>query len=117
MTRKVVAIEGRQTVDGRLLIPGSLTVKDNSISVARYLDEFGTPMVVGKATDFNRDVETGEISFDIITRDNLPEDLNAHVYLTHIVCTALQSDGAMVIDSAIIRHIYLSADSFGWKES
>lgn len=118
MTRKVVAIEGKQYLDGRLFLPGSLIPVDGSILVIKHFDVSisGSKNMPGKATDFERNDDTGEISFNIIMRDELPEDLNAHVFLTHITCSEILNDGAMVIDSAIIREIYLSKDQQGWSD-
>lgn len=112
--REIVAFEGKPTMDKRLLLPGSITMTEDSIPVtigpAMGLD---IPKVVGKATDMERDDETGAISLEIHTHDELPEKLNGHILCTGM--TYHTEDKVMVIESARLRQIYFSEAPQGWS--
>jgi len=112
MPRRVVAIEGKRTMDGRLLKPGSITIKNKTIPVTT--DGYHT--AIGKATDFERNDETGEISLDIITKYELPDDINAHISLFHLVCSDPQDDKTMVIESGTLVGVFLSLGGSAWPE-
>lgn len=109
MTRRVVAIEGKTTRDGRLLLPGSIIMKKDVIPVMD--DGF---IAVGKATDFERNDETGEISLDIITKDELPEGINAHVSIYNLVADTLPH--SLIIKSGTLVSIFLSMGDSAWPE-
>lgn len=114
MPRRVVAIEGKRTVDGRILMPGSIKFDKKSIPVTT--DGYYT--VVGKATDFERNDETGEISLDIITKYDFPDDINAHISLYELVCkkSSYDNDEDMVIESGTLVGIFLSIGGSAWPE-
>jgi hypothetical protein len=114
MTRKVVAFEGKETVDKRLILPNALTLDETTIPVVMYLDKFGSPTNVGKANTFKRVFETGEISFDILTDNKAFEDLTAVIFVTNMV-THMNEDAVMVIESAIIRSINLVSSDSAWR--
>lgn len=116
MTRRVVGYEGKETIDGRVLLPYALIPEGSSIDIGTTLE---TPdkivKIIGKAVDFERDEKTGEISFDILLREEPLGDLNAHLVLSHVLCYATRNDGVMVIESAIIRGIHLSNSHSSWR--
>jgi len=114
MTRRVVAFEGKQTVDGRLILPDSLIVKNAKLPVMIYPDKNGVPKVIGRAKVFNRDSATGEISFDITTQHKLSDDLNTHIFLSDLV--SRDENGVLVIEYGNIRGIYVSNAAWGWTE-
>ena len=112
MTRRVVGYEGKPSVDKRLILPGTLTVKASTIPVMKYLNGGFTPTIIGKATDFERDVETGALSFDINTENKLSEELNTHMY-----CDSMEyhyDSGVMIIEAGIIRGISVSDAPSAW---
>jgi len=114
MTRRVVAIEGKRTQDGRMLKPGSIKFNKKSIPVTTD----GSYTVVGKAKDFERDEETGEISLDIILKFKIPGEVNAHISLYELVCTknSYDDDEDMVIESGTLVGIFLSIGGSAWPE-
>jgi len=113
MTRKVVAFEGKETTDKRLITPNALEVQDGAIPILTYLDEFGTPTFVGKATEFERNSTNGEISFDIHTKDEF-NNLNPVIFLTNMLYH--MDDGIMIIDSGVIRSVNLTSIDSAWTE-
>ena len=112
MTRRIVGFEGKPSIDKRLILSGALTVKASTIPVMKYIDKGFTPTIIGKATDFERDVETGALSFDINTEDKLSEELNTHMY-----CDSLEyhtTNDVMIIEAGVIRGISVSETLGAW---
>lgn len=66
--KKVVGFEGKPYPDGRFIVPGALTVEKCKIPVANGSDP---REILGRASDFKRDPDTGELSFDIELRPDL----------------------------------------------
>lgn len=69
--RHLVAIEGTSMRDGRLILPGALYVQEERLPVTFG---FNYSQIKGYATDFKRNDETGEITFEIYTTEDLPKD-------------------------------------------
>ena len=115
MTRRVVGYEGNKTIDGRILLPGSLTPKDGPTPVLMYKDRVSGPSVIGKATDFHRKIETGELSFDISTQDELSEELNMHLQLSELVARVDKDEG-IIIESAVIHSLFVSKGFQAWTK-
>jgi hypothetical protein len=107
MTRRVVAIEGKQTLDGRLILPGAISMRKDTIPVGNG----GYTERIGMAGLFGRDEETGEISLEISTVYNLTS-LNVHVTLNNLVI----NEDSMVIESADLIGVFISIDSSAWPE-
>ena len=113
MTRRVVAFEGKPTMDRRLLLPGALTVESRPIPVTMGSVTSVSPHeIIGTAIDFERNEETGEISFDVTTDDELSEALNAHLFCTNLVFH--KENDVLIIEEALIRQIYFSEAAQGW---
>jgi len=112
MTRKVVAFEGKITVDGRFILPGAITVKEGFIPVTT--DWYKS--AAGRAGYFERDDSTGEISMDISMQGELPEGMNTHVSLFEIV-SHVDENNVMVIESAVLKGIFLSTGLSSWMET
>ena len=113
MTRRVVAFEGKPTMDRRLLLPGSLIVESRPIPVTIGTVTAVSPHeIIGTAIDFERNEETGEISFDITTEEELSENLNGHMFCTNLVFHT--ENDVMIIEEALIRQIYFSEAAQGW---
>lgn len=122
--RKVVAIEGKPMLNGRLLLNGSLEPAKDVIPVTCWMawsDPAGD--VVGRATDFQRDSETGRISFEIefsprftATEREMMEKMDASVY-----CRPFKGVGGKrsdrVITKATVLSINLDRMNWGWRES
>ena len=97
--RFVVAYEGKKALPQQVFIePGSIHMKDDRIPVTW---NFNASRRVGLATDFKRDVETGEISVEIVFDDpdvlyfiehdpNFGEMFSASMYLTDVEMTGKQ---------------------------
>ena len=65
--RFVVAYEGKKALPHQVFIePGSISMEDDRIPVTW---NFNASRLVGWATDFQRDVESGEISVEIVFDD------------------------------------------------
>lgn len=111
MTRRVIAFEGKPTIDGRLILPGAITVDNESIPVTT--DWYRTTN--GKATKFERNEDTGEISMDIWTSVEMPYGMNTHVSLFELVSHTGEND-VMVIESAVLKGIFLSTGLSAWTE-
>jgi hypothetical protein len=112
MTRRVVAIEGKETRDGRLILPGAITMKNDVIPVM-----VDSTIFVGSATDFNRNEETGEISLDITLKvmlEGISEDLNIHTSLYSLVIR--DEDEPMVIQEATLVSLFMSLGESAWPE-
>ena len=114
ITRKVVAFEGKPTVDGRLILPGALTVEYRPVVVTiGPVTAYDPNQIIGKAIDFERNDETGAISFDVITEKELSEKLNGHMFCTNLVYH--MDNDVMIIEEATIRQIYFSESPQGWS--
>jgi hypothetical protein len=61
--RRVLAVEGVVTEDGRILMPGSVTWRDETIPVIRLRDR----KIIGAVTDIRREDNriTGEVHLDV----------------------------------------------------
>ena len=112
MTRRVVAIEGKRTRDGRLLNPGSIKMNKDVIPVGApgYTD------VIGKAGWFVRNDETGEISLDIVTNHELIDNFNVHISLYNLVVDEPYDGMTMVIQSGTLMGIFVSLGESAWPE-
>jgi hypothetical protein len=112
MTRRVIAIEGRPTTDGRLIEVGVLKWDNEPIPVlALGSDPF--PYIVGKATDLLRE-DDGKITADIqITGRELDDDEHPAIYVMNLECTT--SDGTLRITQGRIADITL-VGTWAWSE-
>lgn len=68
--RRVIAIEGRETTDGRLIAPGALTWSDGPIPIKTA---YGLGDYVGKATNLRRE-DDGTITADIDIKRPVDDD-------------------------------------------
>lgn len=109
MTRMIVAYEGIATSDGRFILPGALTSRASKIPVG--LKDINT--LIGMAKDFERNPETGEISYDITTKEKVDYDVNSPtIYVLDI--KTVDSVDTMTISSGKIAAIVLSEGPSLW---
>lgn len=106
MTRRLVLQEGVRHGDGRFVEVGALTPAEEWIPVT-----FGEA-IVGIATDFQRDEETGGLSFDLMIHTALHTDLEN--YETVITASHLTSkyvgegeSRQLIISKGTIREVRL----------
>lgn len=113
--RKVVAIEGKKTIDGRLLLPGSLESADRAFIPVMVL---AGEAIIGTARDFERNEETGELSYEIKLLDrHYREDLermNFHLFISPFE-SEMREDGTMAVISGLIRSVSLSEGDWAWS--
>lgn len=107
--RYVAAIEGKPTKDGRLIVHGALTMEDEKIPVVRNFDQ---TQIVGVATDFQRDEDTGEISFEVSSE----EDFSGMCAATFIRAAEVSDrDDLTVVTKGIVREIaFIPAGTWAW---
>jgi hypothetical protein len=96
MTRHVVAYEGKKSIDGLLIQPGALRVIKDNIPVTPAFDY---TQLIGSASDFQRNEETGELSMEIETEYELT-DLNATIAISDVVL-----DGKNVVAEGVIVQV------------
>jgi hypothetical protein len=109
MTRRVVAIEGKETRDGRLILPGAITVTKDVIPIM-----VDTTTIVGAATAFDRNKFNGEISFEITLKEGVSEDLNLHASMYSLV---FRDEGEpMAIKKANLVSLFMSLGESAWPE-
>lgn len=112
MTRYVVAYEGKPMRDGRFIEKGALRVNRDFIPVTLG---YNYSEIVGRASGFERDEETGAISFEIETAADVSEmvaRMSANVFASDVVS---EGNGIeMRIHSAVIREITFLAAAFAW---
>lgn len=117
--RKLVAIEGISTIDGRFIVPGALEPADRAYIPVTQLGDI-TP--IGNATDFqrNKQPEGGYgISFEMHFRDDVNleevEDYSATIFLTPLESETGRM-GKLIIKRAIIREVILvSSGYWPWR--
>jgi hypothetical protein len=113
MTRYVVAFEGKETEDHRIIDLGALIPRSNVLGVT---DTSVPPNIVGTAVDFERNEATGELSFDIRTKNN--DDLSDYspvIYVAHADFEVI--DGKTYIRKGIIQDITFVPGPGAWGNS
>jgi hypothetical protein len=100
VTRHIVAYEGKAPFPGTFIEKGALKPADRPIMVYYGMSEPST--FIGKATDFQRDEETGAISFEIEFRDSFipAEEDEFSAYVGHVV-SDIRNDVRYVTDGLI----------------
>lgn len=102
--RVVVAIEGKQYADGRIIMPGAIKCTDDKIPVS---SNFDWSNIVGVASNMERNEETGEITMEIEFGDPIfkPErdTYEANVSLSDIDVD--KTDGAFEVKDGRLRGV------------
>lgn len=112
--RKVVAFEGKPTQDQRYIKNGALVPSYIEIDVTlRSAQTNFQVMSIGRAAGFQRDEETGAISFDIITDEEYELDgTDTSIYLSHY---AHVDEGSLVVEKGTIYMIHFEDNSSVYK--
>lgn len=109
--RKVVAYEGRETRDGRTLLPHCLQAADE-IPVVVWAP--GTSTVIGVARDMQRS-EFGEVSFELeLEDDRFIEGMTANIFITDIKVAWIKT--LEYFTHAVIKEILLREGPNAWGE-
>lgn len=118
--RKVVAIEGRPTVDHRYIMPGALEPGSERLPVSLG---FRWEEIIGIATDFQRNKETGEISFEIQydpkiseRERKLLETTDGTIFVMPYESTGGEGTQNLVITKGVIKGISLSHGAGSWRD-
>lgn len=107
MIRKLVALEGKESPDGRKLAIGSIYIADDDkIPVVLQGNQ---EKVLGYATRLHRDVFTGEVSVDLAIHPSFDLDIDeydANVFLSPF--DTMGPEGHEVITVGRLREVSLS---------
>ena len=113
--RKVVAYEGRETPDGRTILPNALVIADNTIPVTLYVPG-KNPKLIGYAHTLERE-EYGSILVDIVIED--VEQVKGHtpmIYLSNVKGEVTE-DLVSEIHQGTIREICYVKGPNAWGET
>jgi hypothetical protein len=102
MTRRVVATEGMEFMPGVFLRLGCLKPLVGEIPIFTGFDS----AILGTARDFERNEETGEISFDL----DFQEEIDLELYDPSAYCTKVierRKENMRIILQATVTGIYL----------
>ena len=114
--RKVVAYEGRETPDGRTILPNALVVAEPAIPATLHLPGRDAPRLIGYAADMLRD-EAGSISFDIVIDDvTQVKDHTPMIYLSNVKGEVTE-DLVSEIHQGTIREICYVKGPNAWGET
>jgi len=113
--RKVVAYEGRETPDGRTILPNALVTSEPTIPV--ILDRYpASPKLIGTAAEMQRD-DAGSISFDIEVDDiSLVKGHTPMIYLSNVKGEVTE-DLVSEIHQGTIREICYVKGPNAWGET
>ena len=116
-----LCIEGKQTVDGRYLVPGALRFPEGPVPVTTPGPRHGNE-VVGKAEGFRRG-EDGVVYGTVTLEAGSPIDLdnvNSHIEVSDPEYDDRGGPGVgtrpLVIERGTLRGVYLSAGPGGWPQ-
>jgi hypothetical protein len=120
--RKVVAYEGKPMHDGQMINSGALSAGSDRLPVTI---SFKHDNVIGWATDFQRDDETGEISFEIgvlsgyeMIFDDDETPMSATIYANNVEGVVGERGFMKTVDKAVIREVSFVPDAvFPWQPS
>lgn len=100
--RRVIAIEGRETTDGRFIAPGALTWSDEPIPVRVQNHHDLVGMEVGSATNFRREGD-GTITADINLLRPVADD--EHFIPFVVIYTSHQDDDVLYLTQGRIADL------------
>lgn len=101
--RKIVAFEGKKTDRWTMLKNGALTPFEGVIPV--FVSFAHEERVIGAATAFQRNEETGEVSFELTLNTDEYDIQNAKSSFYVDEAKAFKIDGVTTIEYAVIRSV------------
>lgn len=109
--RKPICIEGKEFAGMRTIaMPGSLYLDDKDTKIPITIG-FDHGKLVGYATEFKRDIETGEVSMNLTIHPSFDlnlDEFDARVSLTDVMAAKGKDDPELtIINSARLREVSL----------